>query len=34
VTAALFERHGIRVFSELHIEEADEYLRALERGEP
>jgi uncharacterized protein YbbK (DUF523 family) len=30
VTAALLERRGIRVFSELHIEEANEYLRALE----
>ena len=34
VTAALLERQGIRVFSELHIEEADEYLRSLERGGP
>jgi uncharacterized protein YbbK (DUF523 family) len=34
VTAALLERHGIRVFSDLHVEEADEYLRSLERGEP
>ncbi|HVZ22684.1 MAG TPA: DUF523 domain-containing protein [Vicinamibacterales bacterium] len=30
VTAALLERHGIRVFSEDEIEEAAEYLRGLE----
>jgi uncharacterized protein YbbK (DUF523 family) len=30
VTAALLEREGIRVFSETRLEEADEYLRALE----
>ena len=34
VTAALLERNGIRVFSDLHMEEADEYLRSLERAEP
>jgi len=33
VTAALLERHGIRVFSDLRIEDAAAYLRALE-GEP
>lgn len=30
VTAALLERHGVRVFSEEEIEQAAEYLRALE----
>jgi len=33
VTAALLERHGIRVFSDLRIEDAAAYLRGLE-GEP
>ncbi|RMI12720.1 MAG: DUF523 domain-containing protein [Calditrichaeota bacterium] len=32
VTAALLERHGIRVFSEEEIEAAGEYLAALEEG--
>jgi uncharacterized protein YbbK (DUF523 family) len=32
VTAALFERHGIRVFSERRLEEAADYLRSLERS--
>jgi uncharacterized protein YbbK (DUF523 family) len=31
VTAALLERNGIRVFNELGLEEADAYLRSLER---
>ena len=30
VTTALLERHGIRVFSELRVPEAAEYLRTLE----
>jgi uncharacterized protein YbbK (DUF523 family) len=34
VTAALLERHGIRVFSDLRIDEAAAYLRTLERSEP
>jgi uncharacterized protein YbbK (DUF523 family) len=34
VTAALLERHGIRVFSELSLEDAARYLRALESGRP
>ena len=34
VTAALLERRGIRVFSELHIEEAAAYLRSLEQDRP
>jgi len=34
VTAALLQRNGIRVFSETRLEEAAEYLRALERRGP
>jgi uncharacterized protein YbbK (DUF523 family) len=34
VTAALLERHGIRVFSDLCIDEAAVYLRTLERSTP
>jgi uncharacterized protein YbbK (DUF523 family) len=32
VTTALLERHGVRVFSELQLPEAAEYLRQLERS--
>jgi len=32
VTAALLERQGIRVFSELRLDEAAEYLRTLEQS--
>jgi uncharacterized protein YbbK (DUF523 family) len=31
VTAALLERHGIKVFSESHIREADAYVQQLEQ---
>ena len=31
VTTALLERHGIRVFSEMHVSEAASYLETLER---
>ena len=37
VTAALLERHGIRVFSERHVDEAAAYLKTIEdrsRGGP
>jgi uncharacterized protein YbbK (DUF523 family) len=32
VTTALFERHGIRVFSERQLLEAEAYLKAIEQG--
>ena len=32
VTAALLERQGIRVFSELQLREAADYLEGLEHG--
>jgi len=34
VTAALLERHGIRVFSERHLPEAADYLHRLEQPSP